>query len=476
MEDIKRDIELYLFCITDPSSSNVSNKVCKGIYSKINKLKSVQKEQIIDCINETNKYNMKISKDLECSNIKNINQQEIYLYDYNDLILYKDPKQKNVTFCFTKDELQYLTDTNPYTKQKFSKDFLNHVKNIKSQHTKSLREVIEDEVEDIKYKEQQDRAEKIDAIDNILHKIDKYLSTGTYIELNEKFKSLIYDIADKELTKDEIINFLYNNKNREDLRSKMSYIYLIVKHAFLLGELDSENTSQEQREIYISQINDIEQSLLGSSTYGLEDAITKNKINKVERLLKNPRIDPAKDNQLAIRVASDLGHLEIVKMLLKDPRVDPSVMYQTALNNAAESGHLLVVRELLKDPRIDPSADDQAALFSAAESGQILVVKELLKDPRIDPSADDQLAIRHAAAGGHILVVKELLKDSIVDPSVNDQEPIRWATAGGHLNVVKRLLKDPRVDLTKAIKKAAKDGYLEVVEELMKHLKGKKKN
>jgi Ankyrin repeats (3 copies) len=96
------------------------------------------------------------------------------------------------------------------------------------------------------------------------------------------------------------------------------------------------------------------------------------------------------------------------------------------------------------------------------------------------------MAIRYAAESGYTSVVKKLLKDprgraepcgpKAVDPSVNDQEPIRWATAGGHLNVVKRLLKDPRVDLTKAIKKAAKDGHLEVVEELMKHLKGKKKN
>jgi len=155
MDDIKRDIGAYLFCVTDPKSSS-NNKICKGIYNKINKLKSDQKEHMFDCLNNMNELNMTLDKNIQCANAKNINQQEIYLYDYDDLILYKDPKNKNITFCFTKDEVNYLKDINPYTNEKFSDDFLKYVKTVNSEDVKSLREYIENEIDDVKYKKQQE--------------------------------------------------------------------------------------------------------------------------------------------------------------------------------------------------------------------------------------------------------------------------------------------------------------------------------
>jgi hypothetical protein len=53
----------------------------------------------------------------------------------------------------------------------------------------------------------------------------------------------------------------------------------------------------------------------------------------------------------AVRVASQNGHLEIVKLLMKDSRVDPSALENRGFRAAAQYGHIEVVRELLKDSR-----------------------------------------------------------------------------------------------------------------------------
>jgi hypothetical protein len=385
MDDIKRDIGAYLFCVTDPKSSS-NNKICKGIYNKINKLKSDQKEHMFDCLNNMNELNMTLDKNLQCANAKNINQQEIYLYDYDDLILYKDPKNKNITFCFTKDEVNYLKDVNPYTNEKFSDDFLKYVKTVNSEDVKSLREYIENEIDDVKYKKQQEHAEKIDAIDNVLQHIDKYLSVGAYLELDDKFKIIIYKIAGKKISNDEIINFLYNNKSREDLRTKISYIYMVVKHGFLLGEIDSENTSEDQKNIYRSQMKDMENLLIGHEEMNkvFVEATRNGNLDVVKTLLKNPRVDPSFQHQLPLKVAISEGYSDIVKILLKDPRVDPSAQDQTFIGIAASFGFLKIVKMLLKDPRVDPSANNQYALKYASRRKRYDVVKMLLKDPRVN--------------------------------------------------------------------------------------------
>jgi hypothetical protein len=43
----------------------------------------------------------------------------------------------------------------------------------------------------------------------------------------------------------------------------------------------------------------------------------------------------------------------------------------------------------MQDERVDPSADDNYAMRLAAERGHIAVIERLLQDKRVDPSADD---------------------------------------------------------------------------------------
>jgi ankyrin repeat protein len=61
---------------------------------------------------------------------------------------------------------------------------------------------------------------------------------------------------------------------------------------------------------------------------------------------------PSADNNLAIRWASDRGHIDIVNRLLEDLRVDPSADNNLAIRWASDRGHIDIVNRLLEDLRV----------------------------------------------------------------------------------------------------------------------------
>ena len=71
--------------------------------------------------------------------------------------------------------------------------------------------------------------------------------------------------------------------------------------------------------------------------------------------------------------ACKYNHIEIVKLLLQDPRVDPCDKYNITI---------IVVKLLLQDSRVDPSDHNNLAIRWASQNGHIEVVKLLLQDPR----------------------------------------------------------------------------------------------
>jgi ankyrin repeat protein len=118
--------------------------------------------------------------------------------------------------------------------------------------------------------------------------------------------------------------------------------------------------------------------------------------------------DPSDIDNNAIKIASVIGHSEVVKILLMDDRVDPSADNNCAIRLASRDGHLEVVKILLTDERVDPSVGNNYAIRSASQNGHLEVVKILLTDERVDSSANDNYAIRWASANGHTEVVKLL--------------------------------------------------------------------
>src|SRR3989304_4321084 len=93
------------------------------------------------------------------------------------------------------------------------------------------------------------------------------------------------------------------------------------------------------------------------SDVDLKRAAEEGDLNLVNILIE-ANFDPSADNNYAIGVASNNGHLNIVNRLLKNDKVDPSACNNYAIICASEMGHLDVVNRLLEDDRVDPSARD----------------------------------------------------------------------------------------------------------------------
>ncbi|KAJ2988320.1 hypothetical protein HDV02_005637, partial [Globomyces sp. JEL0801] len=132
------------------------------------------------------------------------------------------------------------------------------------------------------------------------------------------------------------------------------------------------------------------------------ESIKSNHFLIVEMLLADSRVDPSLHSNIAIRLASQLGHVEIVEMLIADPRVDPVAGKNCPICNACENGHNNVVEILLADSRVDPSVNDNQAIRFAAQNGHQKIVEMLLADSRVDPSANGNYAIQHAAFKGNL--------------------------------------------------------------------------
>ncbi len=117
-------------------------------------------------------------------------------------------------------------------------------------------------------------------------------------------------------------------------------------------------------------------------------------------------VNPQAHDSLALKLAAQGGHLDLVELLL--PVSNPKANCSYALQIAAQNGHLEIVRLLL--PVSDPTTDHSLALHTAAMSGHLEVVRLLL--PASNPKAMDSCALRSAAEQGHLEIVDLLLPHS----------------------------------------------------------------
>ncbi|KAJ3237765.1 hypothetical protein HDU81_009004 [Chytriomyces hyalinus] len=166
-------------------------------------------------------------------------------------------------------------------------------------------------------------------------------------------------------------------------------------------------------------------------------------VDVLEQLLDNTSMDPRWNESLVLASSACEGHESCVRLLLRDGRAQPT---NYALNRAAENGHAEVVRLLLKDPRLRLHATDNAPLKWSCENGHVPVVQLLLHDGRIHPGNRNNFNIKRAAREGHAEVVALLLADARVDPTAEDQYAIKWSARNGHVEVVRLLLGDARID------------------------------
>ena len=89
---------------------------------------------------------------------------------------------------------------------------------------------------------------------------------------------------------------------------------------------------------------------------------------------------------------------------------------------AVKQENIFLIKRLLADPNVDPAADDNFAIRWAAENGCTEIVKLLLADPRVDPVAENNKPIKWAANWKQIEVVKLLLADPRVRKDLSQEE------------------------------------------------------
>jgi ankyrin repeat protein len=124
---------------------------------------------------------------------------------------------------------------------------------------------------------------------------------------------------------------------------------------------------------------------------------------------------------------------------MSDPRVNPAAQNDYAVRWAARNGHLEVLQFLMSDPRVNPAADDNYAVCWAAQCGHLEVLQFLVSDPRVNPAAKNNYAMRGAAENGHSGVV-EFLVDccNYIDPDKFENKLIKKAIAKRNAAILKR--------------------------------------
>lgn len=169
---------------------------------------------------------------------------------------------------------------------------------------------------------------------------------------------------------------------------------------------------------------------------------------EVMGMLKDERVDPTDDGDIALCLAAKRSQYQVVKILLTDGRADPRTpIYnnQKVRKFLFEKGDVEMIKILILDERIELSAQYNILIVCACLYGLLEIVNILLEDPKVDPSAERNKPIILAARKCHGKIVERLLKDKRVDPAVDGNKIIRRAANCHYLSIVEMLLKDKRV-------------------------------
>ena len=166
----------------------------------------------------------------------------------------------------------------------------------------------------------------------------------------------------------------------------------------------------------------------------------------IKKLLQHPNfIINEDDGGDALCLATIMGQTEIVKLLLKDSKFNPSLYMKLYMNDignnafeyACGHGHLDIVELLLNDSRVDPTADENLPLSLAAGNGHAHVLKRLLQDPRIQKFCDVHEALIEAVLEDHEECIQILLNCSWIDPTECKSKALETATERKYYRVIK---------------------------------------
>ncbi|KAI8903399.1 ankyrin repeat-containing domain protein [Gorgonomyces haynaldii] len=188
---------------------------------------------------------------------------------------------------------------------------------------------------------------------------------------------------------------------------------------------------------YLLQFRGVNPS--AQDNYCIRWAVMGGHLSVVEMLLQDSRVDPRVDNDFCLKQALKHGDIKMVLLLLQDGRCDPQDLLHQCVHTQLE-----LVQLMTNDPRVDPASDNQKALKRACEHGKQDIVKHLLSIPAVDPSLDEECLV-NACKWGHQKIVKILLRDKRLVPQHNDNLALYVAEQQKHHHIVQLLMADWRV-------------------------------
>ena len=204
-------------------------------------------------------------------------------------------------------------------------------------------------------------------------------------------------------------------------------------------------------------------------------------------LVTNHNCDPMCRNskgETPLLFATESGSIEIVKYYMTSPLgCDGNTTYDGKSLGiiAAEHGHIYILKYLIKECNFNVqicSSEGNCALDLAARSGHIDIVKYLISECKCDPNkkkewrGDPKKPLHHASEKGHIDVVKYLLSDCKCDAYEghgSGSTPLQYATKNQHLELVKYFVLECSCDAEPALRYAAEQGNMDVLEFLGKN-------
>ncbi len=125
----------------------------------------------------------------------------------------------------------------------------------------------------------------------------------------------------------------------------------------------------------------------------LIEAIRANDTAKAVELIESGEIVLFQDHNEAIRLAAQLGRLELIVELLKVKNVNPSDQTNEAIRLAAKNGHYAVVKLLMEHPQVQRQERYNVEKLSDLDSDLY------------------ETALENAAAKGHLNIVELITKD-----------------------------------------------------------------
>ena len=160
----------------------------------------------------------------------------------------------------------------------------------------------------------------------------------------------------------------------------------------------------------------------------------------------------------ALHIACKFESFETVQYILDEIRF-PSNTYnfdsQTCLHLASEHGHLSIVKYLTMNNKCDPLSGDQYGhmpLHYAVENGHLSVVKYFIEESRVNMEIRDEWSntlLHLACTKGHTEIVEFLVNNSskLLVYNIGGNTPLHLACLAGHYEIFRMLFTTTKYDI-----------------------------